>query len=288
MGKNNFMNHVKVRIDRPLGSFHPEHQDLCYPINYGYVEGMIAPDGEEQDAYLVGVDHPVAEFTGVLIAVIHRFDDVEEKWVVAPEGSHFSREEIERLTDFQEQFFQSEVRMVHHMKKVIVVGCPGAGKSTFARKLRDCTGLPLYYLDQIFHRPDRTTVTREEFDARLQEIMGGDTWIIDGNYRRTLELRFAACDTIFFFDLPIEECLEGAASRIGQQREDLPWIEAEFDPEFRQWILDFPKDQLPGLYSLVERYAEEKEIITFHSRTEADQYLETLQGGADHGNHEMR
>lgn len=172
-----------------------------------------------------------------------------------------------------------EIRVLHQMKrmkKVIVVGCPGAGKSTFARKLRDCTGLPLYYLDRIFHRPNRTTVTREEFDVRLNEIMAGDSWIIDGNYRRTLELRFAACDTVFFFDLPIEECLEGAASRIGQQREDMPWVETEFDPEFRQWIRDFPKDQLPGLRALVERYSAEKEIVTFHSRVEADRFLETL------------
>ena len=172
-----------------------------------------------------------------------------------------------------------EIRVLHQMKrmkKVIVVGCPGAGKSTFARKLRDCTGLPLYYLDRIFHRPNRTTVTREEFDVRLNEIMAGDSWIIDGNYRRTLELRFAACDTVFCFDLPIEECLEGAASRIGQQREDMPWVETEFDPEFRQWIRDFPKDQLPGLRALVERYSAEKEIVTFHSRVEADRFLETL------------
>ena len=88
-------NTVTVKIDRPMGSYHPKHKDMYYPINYGYIEEIIAPDGEEQDAYLLGVDEPVPEYTGVLIAIIHRYDDVEEKWVVAPEGMMFTKEEIE-------------------------------------------------------------------------------------------------------------------------------------------------------------------------------------------------
>ena len=77
---------VKVTVDRPMGSYHPKHKDMHYPINYGYIEGIMAPDGEEQDAYILGVDRPVDEFKGKIIAIIHRYDDVEEKWVVAPEG----------------------------------------------------------------------------------------------------------------------------------------------------------------------------------------------------------
>ena len=102
---------VTVTVDRPLGTFHPKHPDLYYPINYGYIAGIIAPDGEEQDAYILGVDDPVQSFTGTVIAIIHRFDDVEEKWVVAPEGQTFTKAEIEQLTHFQEQFFLSEIRM---------------------------------------------------------------------------------------------------------------------------------------------------------------------------------
>lgn len=96
---------IKVTIDRPLGSFHPNHPDIYYPVNYGYVEGIIAPDGEEQDVYVLGVDEPLKEFTGRVIAVIHRFDDVEEKWVVAPDNMTFTREEIMELVIFQERFF---------------------------------------------------------------------------------------------------------------------------------------------------------------------------------------
>ena len=104
-------NIVTVKVDRPMGSYHPEHKDLYYPINYGYIEGIIAPDGEKQDAYLLGLDEPVQEYTGIIIAIIHRYDDVEEKWVVAPKGMMFTKEEIKEKTYFQEQYFESEVRM---------------------------------------------------------------------------------------------------------------------------------------------------------------------------------
>ena len=102
---------VTVTVDRPLGSYHPEHREMYYPVNYGYIKEITAPDGEEQDAYILGVDQPVSEFTGKVIAVVHRYNDVEEKWVVAPEGKIFSVEEIKNQIAFQEQYFQSEVRM---------------------------------------------------------------------------------------------------------------------------------------------------------------------------------
>lgn len=102
---------VTIKMDRPIGTEHPKHPGLVYPVNYGYVPGLIAPDGEEQDAYVLGVNVPLAEFSGRLIAVIHRFDDVEEKWVLAPEGASFTKEEIAELTRFQEQYYHTEIRM---------------------------------------------------------------------------------------------------------------------------------------------------------------------------------
>ena len=102
---------VKVIVDRPLGSVHPKHRDIYYAVNYGYVPGIIAPDGEEQDAYILGVDEPVSEFEGKVIAIIHRLDDVEDKWVVAPENTSFTKEEIMAQTAFQEQYFQTEIWM---------------------------------------------------------------------------------------------------------------------------------------------------------------------------------
>ena len=159
------------------------------------------------------------------------------------------------------------------MKRVMVIGCPGAGKSTFSRKLQEKTGLPLYYLDMIWHRPDRTNVSREEFDERLGEITRRDQWILDGNYLRTMKVRLEASDTVFLLDYPLEVCLEGAVSRIGKRREDLPWVETEFDPEFRQWILDFQKDQMPEIRRLLEQYGVGREVNVFCSREEGEMYL---------------
>ena len=102
---------VTVNVDRAMGTYHPEHPDMYYPINYGYIEGIFAPDGEEQDAYILGVLEPVKEFTGKIVAIVHRNDDVEEKWIVSPIDMNFTKEEIERQINFQEQYFDSEVRL---------------------------------------------------------------------------------------------------------------------------------------------------------------------------------
>ena len=142
------------------------------------------------------------------------------------------------------------------MSKIIVIGSPGAGKSVFARKLRDLTKFPLYYLDMLWHKPDQTTISQKEFDTRINELCKKDSWILDGNYLRTLAIR-----------------LFGAQSRIGKKREDLPWIESEFDETFKQYIIDFPQTQLPQIYGLLEKYRQKKNIIVFKSRKEADNYL---------------
>lgn len=158
------------------------------------------------------------------------------------------------------------------MKKVLVIGCPGAGKSVFSRKLRDRAGLPLYYLDMIWHRPDRTTISREEFDRKVGQIMETEQWILDGNYLRTLETRLVSCDTVFFLDYPLEVCLQGAGARIGTPREDLPWVETEFDQEFRQWILDFARDQRPVILELLEKYREGRDVYIFSDRKDAEEF----------------
>lgn len=103
---------VTVKIDRPLGSYHPKHKDLYYPINYGYVEGVIAGDGEEQDAYILGINEPLETFTGNIIAVIHRINDNENKWVVAKENTNFTVQEIEKQVQFQEKYFEHFIELV--------------------------------------------------------------------------------------------------------------------------------------------------------------------------------
>lgn len=162
------------------------------------------------------------------------------------------------------------------MKRAVVIGCSGSGKSVFSRKLRDVTGLTLYYLDMIWHKPDGTNILRDEFDEKLRSIISRDSWIIDGNYQRTLETRIKACDTVFLFDLPTETCIEGALSRIGKKREDMPWFENELDPQFRQWIESFRENQLPEIYRLLEKYKNGRQIVIFRTREQADKFIEKL------------
>lgn len=162
------------------------------------------------------------------------------------------------------------------MKKVIVIGCPGSGKTTFAEKLQKKTGLPLYYLDAIWHKPDRTHISREEFDTRINEIFAEDEWIIDGNYSRTIEARLKECDTVFLFDLPTEICLQGASERLGKGRYDMPWIDTELDPTLRQKIETFAGKKLTFIYNLLDKYRRNREIVVFKSREEADDYLDKM------------
>ena len=102
---------VNVTVDRPLGSYHPQYTDLYYPINYGYIANTISGDGEEIDAYILGVDFPLLEFCGRVIAIIHRLNDVEDKLVVAPDGKLFSKEQIIEFTHFQEKYFDITVEV---------------------------------------------------------------------------------------------------------------------------------------------------------------------------------
>ncbi|MCD8038267.1 MAG: adenylate kinase [Lachnospiraceae bacterium] len=162
------------------------------------------------------------------------------------------------------------------MEKIVILGCPGAGKSTFARQLKEKTGIPLFYLDMLWHKADKTTSSKEEFDYNITQIMKQKQWIIDGNYRRTIPARLQLCDTVFLLDYPLEICLASVEARIGKAREDMPWIETEFDQEFKQWILDFPNKQLPRIYAMLQEH-QDKEIHVFKSRVEAKAFLDELE-----------
>ena len=163
------------------------------------------------------------------------------------------------------------------MNKIIVIGCSGSGKTTFSLRLHELSGIPLFHLDAIWHRADRTHVSRDEFDARLGEILALDRWIIDGNYSRTLERRLAACDTVVLFDLPQEIALSGAIARLGMKRCDMPWVDTELDPGLRCEIESFGEKQLPVIYELIDKYRDGKTVYIFKSREEAQRLLESLE-----------
>lgn len=164
------------------------------------------------------------------------------------------------------------------MRRVAVIGSPGSGKSTLARTLRDLTGLPLHYLDMLWHLPDGSHVTRAEFDAAHAELVSQERWIIDGTYLRTLPGRIERADLVVLLDLPLETCLEGIRARIGTTREDLPWQETELDPEFARYVERFPDDQLPRIRELLDARPQGCRLVELRSREEAE--LATAPGGS--------
>ena len=158
------------------------------------------------------------------------------------------------------------------LKKTIVIGCPGSGKSTVSRALHNKTGIPLYHLDMMYWNADKTTVEKSVFLERLSVVLAKDEWIIDGNYGSTMELRMAVCDTVIFLDYPLDVCLDGIRNRRGKPRSDMPWIETEEDAEFIEFIKSYNEQQKPKVLELLEKYSD-KNIIIFKSREQADAFL---------------
>ena len=163
------------------------------------------------------------------------------------------------------------------MKKIMVIGCPGSGKSTFSRALHKRTGIPLFHLDMMYWNPDRTTVERSVFRERLSSAIQKNEWIIDGNYGSTIELRLQACDTVVFLDYPQEICLDGIMARRGKARTDMPWIENENeeDEDFIEFVKSFNSQSRPKIIALLEKYSD-KDIIVFKNRDEADDFLNQI------------
>lgn len=161
------------------------------------------------------------------------------------------------------------------MKKVIVIGCPGSGKSTFAKALAQKTGLPLVHLDRLYWNADKTTVSKEEFAHRLALAVEGEAWILDGNYANTLEMRLRACDAVFLLWYPTEVCIQGVRARKGKERSDMPWVEEEEDEEFLEYIRTFDENFMPQMQELLQKYAH-KDIYVFKTREDADAFLHSL------------
>jgi len=162
------------------------------------------------------------------------------------------------------------------MNKILVIGSPGAGKSVFSRELRDKLNIPLFYMDCLFWRENWTHVTNEELDQELNEIFKLDKYIIDGNFSRTLEMRFKEADTIFFLDISVDICLESEKIRRGTKREDLPeYLEEKYDPEFIEYIKNFKNDGRINILNLMNKY-QDKKYYVFKSREEKYEFLNNL------------
>ena len=166
------------------------------------------------------------------------------------------------------------------MQRIIVIGCPGSGKSRLSRALHNKTGIPLYHLDMMYWNADKTTVEKSAFLERLSAVLEKDEWIIDGNYGSTMELRMAACDTVIFLDYPLDVCLDGIKERRGKPRSDMPWIETEEDAEFLEFIKNYNEQQKPKVLELLEKYGD-KNIVILGSREQADAFLQPMSRSAE-------
>ena len=161
------------------------------------------------------------------------------------------------------------------MKKIIVIGCPGSGKSTFSKKLHKITEIPLFHLDMLYWNEDKTVVEKEIFLERLSEILQKDAYIIDGNYASTMEMRISSGDTVFFLDYPTDICLDGIRERRGKERSDMPWVEKSEDEEFVEFIKNYAQQNRPEVIELLKKYSC-KNIFIFSNRSEADEFLMKL------------
>ena len=161
------------------------------------------------------------------------------------------------------------------MKRALVIGCPGSGKSTFSRALREKTGLPLIHLDRLYWNEDGTTVEKVVFRQRLNNALESEAWIIDGDYASTMELRLERCDTVFFLDYPTELCLAGVRDRVGVPRPDLPWTETAEDAELIRVVQAYRRAKRPVVLELLKRYSD-REIHIFSSRREATAFLDNI------------
>ncbi len=173
--------------------------------------------------------------------------------------------------------------MVTNMKRIIIIGNCGSGKSYFAKKLADKTNLPLVHLDKIYWLGNRETVSRSEFDDLLQAELNKEEWIIDGNYHRTIRHRLDYCDTVFYFDIPTRICLKGVISRTyknrGKTRDDMSENRPErFDLMFLKLcknVLSFNRKHRKYYHRLL-RLTDNVDVHIFKSREEAQKFIDNI------------
>lgn len=165
------------------------------------------------------------------------------------------------------------------MKRVLVIGSSGAGKSTFARRLGEKTGLKVIHLDRLFWKPNWVeTADKNEWKAVLEKALAGEAWIADGNFSATLEMRLEKCDTVIFLDMPRALCVYRILKRLalyrkGSRPDMADGCDEKFDWEFTKWTWNYPARSKPKVEALLKRFENEKRIIRLKSRREVENFL---------------
>lgn len=171
------------------------------------------------------------------------------------------------------------------MKRVLVIGSGGAGKSVLARRLHELTGLELIHLDRLYWKPGWVETPKDEWRETVAELLEGDGWIIDGNYGSTLEMRLAACDTVVYLCPPRLVCLGRALKRYyrhrGRTRPDMgPECPEKIDLEFLRWIWNFSRRDAPRIEKRLARAPERAAIVRLGSAAEVEEFLSAVEQGA--------
>jgi len=168
------------------------------------------------------------------------------------------------------------------MRKVLVIGSPGAGKSVFSRRLGAVTGLPVIHLDQHYWRPGWDEPSKEEWSRQVTGLLQRDSWIIDGNYSRTMDLRLGYCDTVIFLDFPRHVCTARVIRRFlryrGTNRPDLAaGCPEKIDWEFAKWTWNYPKRSRPRVLERLARLREKISIFELRTDRQVEQFLRSLE-----------
>ena len=161
---------VTVTVDRPLGSVHPKYNDMIYSINYGYLDGVIAPDGEELDVYIFGENKRLKEFTGRVVAIVHRDDDIEDKLVAIPDGVDFSASEIENAVSFQEKYYDSRIE-IFDPKVIHILGASGSGTTTLGKAISEKYGFKHLDTDDFYWLPTDPKYTSKREPSERQRLL---------------------------------------------------------------------------------------------------------------------
>jgi adenylate kinase family enzyme len=169
------------------------------------------------------------------------------------------------------------------MKRVLVIGSGGAGKSTFARRLGERLGLTVIHLDRVFWHPGWVETPKDEWRREVGELCGGESWVIDGNYSGTLDVRLAACDTIIFLDLPRAVCLWRVLKRVltyrdGSRPDMADGCRERIDLKFLYWVWTYPTRRRPKILALLDERAADKLVIRLTSSAEVERFLAGQKG----------